>query len=86
MREASYTEVAYLVVNGELPDTGELTAYRKVVQNARALPGPLATTLERVPRTTHPMDVLRTGCSLLGNLEPDAPSRQEIENEIRTAD
>lgn len=78
-REASYEEVAYLVVNGELPDRAQLAAYRKAVQHARTLPQALATVLELVPRETHPMDVLRTGCSLLGNLEPETK-----ENDLRS--
>ena len=77
-RAASYEEVASLVVDGELPDEAALAAYRQAVQRARALPAPLAGVLELVPGTTHPMDVLRTGCSLLGNLEPETK-----ENDLR---
>jgi 2-methylcitrate synthase len=68
---ASYEEVAYLVVTGELPNEAQLAAYRASVRRARSLPPALAELLERVPKDTHPMDVLRTGCSLLGNLEPE---------------
>ena len=68
---ASYEEVAYLVVQGELPDAVQLAAYRDALGRARALPPALAEVLERVPKDTHPMDVLRTGCSMLGNLEPE---------------
>ena len=77
-RNASYEEVAYLVVNAELPDRGQLADYRTAVQRARALPQALATVLELVPKQTHPMDVLRTGCSMLGNLEPETG-----ENDLR---
>lgn len=66
---AGYEEVAYLVVKGELPDAVQLTTYCEVMQRARALPPPLAAVLELIPKETHPMDVLRTGCSMLGNLE-----------------
>lgn len=66
---ARYEEVAYLVVKGELPDAAQLTTYCEAMQRARALPPPLATVLELMPKETHPMDVLRTGCSMLGNLE-----------------
>jgi 2-methylcitrate synthase len=68
---ASYEEVAYLVVRGELPDAAQLAAYRDTLRRSRALPPALAAVLEMVPKDTHPMDVLRTGCSLLGNLEPE---------------
>ncbi|MBI4381634.1 MAG: 2-methylcitrate synthase [candidate division NC10 bacterium] len=68
---ASYEEVAYLVVLGELPDAAQLAAYRDSLRRSRALPPALASVLEQVPKDTHPMDVLRTGCSMLGNLEPE---------------
>lgn len=70
-KHASYEEVAYLVVKGELPDTAQLTTYVEAVQRSRALPSQLAAVLELVPKETHPMDVLRTGCSMLGNLEQE---------------
>ena len=69
---ASYEEVAYLVVSGELPNEAQLAVHRTALQRARALPSVLTEVLERVPRETHPMDVLRTGCSILGNLEPES--------------
>jgi 2-methylcitrate synthase len=68
---ASYEEVAYLVVSGELPNEAQLAGYRASLRRARALPVTLAEVLERVPKATHPMDVLRTGCSVLGNIEPE---------------
>ena len=68
---ASYEEVFYLVIAGELPDEQQLAAQRANLQRARALPAALAEVLERIPRDCHPMDVLRTGCSMLGNLEPE---------------
>lgn len=68
---ASYEEVAYLVELGELPDAVQLAAFRESLQRSRALPPGLAAVLERVPKDAHPMDVLRTGCSMLGNLEPE---------------
>lgn len=70
--QASYEEVACLVVGGELPGAAQLAAYRDGLQRSRALPPALAEVLERVPKDAHPMDVLRTGCSMLGNLEPEA--------------
>ena len=69
--QASYEEVFYLVTAGELPDEKQLAAQRTKLQQARALPAALAEVLERIPKDCHPMDVLRTGCSMLGNLEPE---------------
>lgn len=69
---ASYEEVAYLVVHGELPDKDQLAKYCDAVLHARTLPQPVASVLELVPKGTHPMDVLRTGCSMLGNLEVES--------------
>lgn len=68
---AGYEEVAWLVVHGELPDAAQLAGHRAAVGRARALPPAVAAVLELVPKGTHPMDVLRTGCSMLGNLEPE---------------
>ena len=69
--QANYEEVAYLVIRGELPDAPQLEAYRDSLRRARRLPPALASVLELVPKNVHPMDVLRTGCSMLGNLEPE---------------
>lgn len=69
--QAGYEEVFHLVTTGELPDEQQLAAQRASLQQARALPPALAEMLERIPRDCHPMDVLRTGCSMLGNLEPE---------------
>jgi 2-methylcitrate synthase len=69
--EAEFEEVAYLLVHEKLPTRAELTAYKKKLQSLRGLPAPLKTVLEQLPRTAHPMDVLRTGCSVLGTLEPE---------------
>ncbi len=68
---ACFEEVAYLLHHGKLPNAGELTAYRDRLKSLRALPGELKRVLESVPADTHPMDVLRTGSSVLGNLEPE---------------
>src|SRR5471032_1842481 len=49
----------------------ELAAYRTRLQSLRGLPATLRVVLEQIPAEAHPMDVLRTGCSVLGNLEPE---------------
>lgn len=68
---ASFEEVAYLLIREKLPTQAELDAYRKKLKSLRQLPPALKATLELIPRHVHPMDVMRTGCSLLGNLEPE---------------
>ena len=68
---ASFEEVAYLLIYGSLPTRPQLDAYRKKLAGMRGLPHSLMTVLEQVPGTAHPMDVLRTGCSMLGVLEPE---------------
>ena len=56
---------------GELPTRAQLTEYRTLLAGQRGLPDKLKTALELLPASTHPMDVLRTGCSVLGCLEPE---------------
>jgi 2-methylcitrate synthase len=69
--EAGYEEVAYLLVNGDLPTRAQLDAYRQRLCDLRALPAPLVAVLEQLPPESDPMDVLRTACSVLGSLEPE---------------
>ena len=70
-REASYEEVAHLLVHERLPNRAELAAYVGRLQSLRGLPAPVRSVLEQIPASTHPMDVLRTGCSMLGTVEPE---------------
>jgi 2-methylcitrate synthase len=70
-QNASFEEVAYLLLYGALPDSGQLRNYKAKLKSMRELPQALRDVLERIPANTHPMDVLRTGCSMLGNLEPE---------------
>ena len=67
----SYEEVAHLLVYERLPNEQELAAYRSRLRGLRSLPSALKAVLERLPAGSHPMDVLRTGCSVLGNLETE---------------
>src|SRR5215831_14350506 len=71
--KAVFEEVAFLLIHGHLPTRTELENYRKKLSSFRGLPAPLKTALEQLPAATHPMDVLRTGCSALGCLEPESP-------------
>jgi len=68
---ATYEEIAHLLVHERLPNGAELAAYRARLQKLRGLPPALRNVLEQIPATAHPMDVLRTGCSMLGHLEPE---------------
>jgi 2-methylcitrate synthase len=68
---AKFEEVAYMLLYGELPTQDVLTAYETRLTGMRNLPEALKKVLEAIPKETHPMDVMRTGCSMLGNLEPE---------------
>jgi len=68
---ASFEEVAFLLLHGHLPTRTELDGYVEKIKENRGLPDALATVLEMIPADAHPMDVLRTGVSFLGNVEPE---------------
>jgi 2-methylcitrate synthase len=70
--EAEFEEIAYLLVHEKLPTAAELADYKRRLRLLRGLPAPLKTALEQIPKQAHPMDVLRTGVSVLGALEPEA--------------
>lgn len=74
---ASFEETAYLVIYGKLPDHDELETYRKRLAGLRGLPVKLKNVLEQLPADAHPMDVLRTGCSALGTMEPETAERYQ---------
>jgi 2-methylcitrate synthase len=69
---ASFEEVAYMLIYGHLPNKQALLTYVNKLQTLRTLPESLKTVLRLIPKNTHPMDVMRTGCSFLGTLEPEA--------------
>jgi 2-methylcitrate synthase len=68
---ATFEEVAYLLFNGELPNQSQLNTYKAELFTQRDLPKALKEVLKLIPANAHPMDVMRTGCSFLGNLEPE---------------
>jgi 2-methylcitrate synthase len=72
---ATFEEVAYLLIHGKLPTPAELSAYHQKLKKLRGLPDALKSVLEKIPASAHPMDVMRTGCSMLGTLEPEAADR-----------
>ena len=67
--KARFAEVAFLLLKGHLPTQTELDGYCGKIESLRSLPQELKDVLERIPASAHPMDVMRTGCSMLGNLE-----------------
>jgi 2-methylcitrate synthase len=69
--QAEFEEVAYLLVHEKLPTRDELKKYKNSLRKMRGLPKALKAALERVPKKAHPMDVLRTGVSVLGTIEPE---------------
>ncbi len=66
-----FEEVAHLLVHGKLPNTAELAAYKTKLLRLRGLPAAVRTALEQLPPSAHPMDVLRTGVSVLGCVMPE---------------
>jgi len=74
---ATFNEVAWLILKGELPTRSELDGYTARLKGLRDLPDPLKEVLERIPTEAHPMDVMRTGCSFLGNIEPETGFEQQ---------
>ena len=80
--KATFEEVAYMLLYGSLPTQSEYDAYSAKLKSFRSLPEALKEVLERIPQAAHPMDVMRTGCSMLGNLEPEG----DFSNQNDTAD
>jgi 2-methylcitrate synthase len=82
--QSTFEEVAYLILYGELPDARQLDDYKQRLRKLRGLPEPLRKVLELIPRDAHPMDVMRTGCSMLGNLEPerDFSEQQQVADRL----
>ena len=72
-----FEEVAHLILKGELPTWDQLATYKAKLKSLRGLPDALKTVLEQIPKDAHPMDVMRTGCSMLGNLETETDFSQQ---------
>jgi 2-methylcitrate synthase len=69
--KCEFEEVAHLLIHGKLPSKAELATYKKKLQALRGLPAPLKAALEQLPVSAHPMDIMRTGVSVLGCLDPE---------------
>ncbi|CDI79696.1 citrate synthase, putative [Eimeria acervulina] len=79
-REATFEEVVHLLLLGELPNQQQLVTLKKKLYEARQLPPPLLAVLRQIPKEAHPMDVLRTTCSVVGTLEPEInPPQQQVD-------
>jgi len=76
--QATFEEVAHLLIHGALPDRENLALFQNRLVALRNLSEPLKTLLEQLPATAHPMDVLRTGCSALGALEPEGEDNDQV--------
>ncbi len=69
--ETEFEEVAHLLVHGTLPTQAELTAYKAKLKDLRGLSASVRVALECLPAASHPMDVMRTGVSVLGCVLPE---------------
>ena len=74
-----FEEIAYLLVHGKLPSRAELEVYKRRLKSLRGLPVAVRQALEALPPSAHPMDVMRTGCSVLGSCMPEKESQAEAE-------
>ncbi len=75
-KHCEFEEVSYLLIHEKLPNLAELTAYKAKLKKLRGLPDSLKRVLEQIPATAHPMDVVRTGVSALGTMEPEADAHE----------
>ncbi len=72
--EAEFEEIAYLLVHEKLPTSAELIAYKTKLKSLRGLPHNVKAALEVIPASAHPMDVMRTGVSVLGRARRTLPT------------
>ena len=70
--QAEFEEIAHLLIHGTLPNAAQLMAYKAKLKALRGLPEAVKKVLEALPASAHPMDVMRTGCSVLGTVEQEA--------------
>ena len=69
--KSDFAEVAYLLLKGELPSAAQLSSFNARLHSFRRLPPAVCAALENIPASAHPMDVMRTACSVLGTVEPE---------------
>src|SRR6476660_4591015 len=78
--KANFEEVAYLLLNGELPDQKQLTEFSQQLAKDRAVPKEVLDALRLMPKNTHPMDMLRTGVSMLAPFDPELNDNSHAAN------
>ena len=76
---AEFEEIAYLLIHGQLPTAAELKAYKTKLKSMRGLPLAVKQALEAIPASAHPMDVMRTACSVMGSCVPENESHPAAE-------
>jgi citrate synthase len=79
-RDATFEEVAYLVLHGELPRQAELAAFQKRLKEGAAVAPAILDTLQTIPADAPTMDVLRSGASLLAHWDPDVADNSHAAN------
>lgn len=77
--KCEFEEVAYLLLEGKLPNSAELTEFKAQLIKDRELPREVKEALKLVPANAHPMDVMRTGCSILGTIEQERIDALKLE-------
>ena len=75
--QAEFEEIAHLLIHGSLPNPAQLKAYKAKLKSLRGLPKAVKQALEAIPATAHPMDVMRSGCSILGTCEQESEAHTE---------
>jgi 2-methylcitrate synthase len=76
---AQFEEIAFLLIHGRLPNQAELNNYKRKLKSMRGLPAVVQEVLESIPAAAHPMDVLRTGVSVLGTVLPEKEEQAEAD-------
>ncbi len=76
--QSTFYQIAHLLLKGHLPRQAELADWKSRLKGLRGLPPLLREVLERIPADAHPMDVMRTGCSFLGNIEPEGDFSRQL--------
>jgi 2-methylcitrate synthase len=76
---AEFEEIAHLLIHGTLPDQEQLHTYKAKLKSLRSLPDAVKRVLEAIPASAHPMDVMRTGCSVMGTCEPEAELHTDVQ-------
>ena len=76
---SEFEEIAYLLIHGKLPNVSELTTYKSKLKRLRGVPTAVKVALEQLPPSTHPMDVMRTGVSVLGCVLPEKEDHNQTE-------